>query len=386
MRAVQPYEYQIRFQNGTYLSLVGISLLAAVADIVTHNTIDAIVDMSVALVLTIVRYRIKPERSMAAFIALTDLAFGCTSLAVCIYIMTHGADFNVLFSLLIPIIAFVLYDTKRLVMRLAIYYAVLAATIAWSDRSHADALLLAHPFYLVTFGCAHLYVIAFGWFYKTAIQDAIMRLDESNRIKTLLLQEVHHRVKNNLNLMHALLGLQANESTHRETKQTIESMKDRIALIASVHEALYRASDQTFGETQGYFGMLIDRIQTLYPQRHLAIACTIANYRVPLDWLMQIGIVVSELVSNTLKHNPLTHPRIGVTFERLGDGSVVLTFEETGNRPEQLPEGFGIRMVRTIVEHLEGDCDVAIDPWLRYRIVLPLMESCDDVSSRNRRR
>ncbi len=121
--------------------------------------------------------------------------------------------------------------------------------------------------------------------------------------KDLLLKEVHHRVKNNLQVVSSLLRLQSRLAGSTEAVRILEESEHRIRAMAMVHEAIYRSNVGRVGADE-YLESLVRQLESLYapPDARIVVRSRIANLELDLDQAIPLALVVNELVSNALKH------------------------------------------------------------------------------------
>ncbi len=191
-------------------------------------------------------------------------------------------------------------------------------------------------------------------------------LQQSLREKDVLLSEVHHRVKNNLQVIVSLLNLQAMRMDDPDVQHVLEQSGDRVHAMALVHEKLYR--------TQHFEGIsLSDYIREFVD--HLAQGYTAADgsvdihYRLdqsidlPLAQAIQFSLILNELVTNALKHGSASqsgHQHLYVELARSEESHIVLRIGNTGHR---LPHEFslnaprlsmGLQLIQVLAEQING--------------------------------
>jgi PAS domain S-box-containing protein len=134
-------------------------------------------------------------------------------------------------------------------------------------------------------------------------QDAITLQNALNE-KVGLLNEVHHRVKNNLQVITSLLRLEANRSAHAETKAVLDDMQGRIRSMALLHESLYRTGTFASVELGAYLKQLCTQAFRASAQQSegVQLVLDLGAVQVSLDLATPCGLLVNELVSNCLKH------------------------------------------------------------------------------------
>ncbi|HSR29701.1 MAG TPA: PAS domain S-box protein, partial [Anaerolineae bacterium] len=130
--------------------------------------------------------------------------------------------------------------------------------------------------------------------------------------KETLLKEIHHRVKNNLQLISAMLALQARATGDKRIVAAFDESQHRILSMASIHEQLYRSSDLSQVDMGTYIRDLAADLQSSYGRPGITIQAEAANVLLDIDQAIPCGLIVNELVSNALKHAfPLTEDCVG---------------------------------------------------------------------------
>jgi two-component sensor histidine kinase len=122
--------------------------------------------------------------------------------------------------------------------------------------------------------------------------------------KEILLREVHHRVKNNLQVVSSLLNLQANKIPDKAIKEILEQSRNRIRSIALVHEKLYQTGNFAEINIKEYTRSLITELFRVYladPQK-IHIRTEIENVNIPLVHAIPYGLILNEIISNSLKY------------------------------------------------------------------------------------
>lgn len=183
------------------------------------------------------------------------------------------------------------------------------------------------------------------------------------REKEVLLQEIHHRVKNNLQIITSLLRMQSRAVRDPAFSEVLRECQNRVASMALIHDKLYRARDLarvSFGE---YVRDLANNILTSYalPARSVRVRLDIDDLSLSLDHAVPCGLILNELMSNCLKHAfPVGHSgTISVGFHAEGEEELCLVVRDDGvGVPADVDLGrtssLGWRLVRALVEQLGG--------------------------------
>ncbi|WP_170110391.1 tetratricopeptide repeat protein [Flavilitoribacter nigricans] len=202
------------------------------------------------------------------------------------------------------------------------------------------------------------------------------RLIQKNlREKETLLKEIHHRVKNNLQIIASLLRIQSRSVTDSKAREAIRESRSRVRSMALIHEDLYRDNDLSGVFMPEYLGKLardIFRIYNITADR-IQLQTSIAPLRLDVDTVIPIGLIVNELITNAFKH----------AFAERQEGIIELLLEE---RDEQLilmvrddgrgfqekgsPESYGLSMIETFREKLEGDLRIESEKGTTFRLTI----------------
>ena len=183
--------------------------------------------------------------------------------------------------------------------------------------------------------------------------------------KEVLLKEINHRVKNNLQIISSLLNLQSRDIQDERALRSFQVSQDRIKAMALVHEKLYQSEDLAridFGE---YIKSLATDLGSTYGfgLRHIDLKIDVEDILLGVDTAIPCGVIVNELVANSLKHAfPGDRPgEIAISFREV-DGQYTMVFKDEGvGLPEDLDISHPSSLGLTIVNALTGQLGGAID-------------------------
>ncbi|OPY27459.1 MAG: serine-protein kinase RsbW [Methanobacterium sp. PtaU1.Bin242] len=195
--------------------------------------------------------------------------------------------------------------------------------------------------------------------------------------KEVLLKEIHHRVKNNLQIISSLLNLQSIRIKD-DTKafEVFKESQNRVKTMAMIHEKLYQSGNFAQIDFSQYIHNLISSIFSSYGVNTGDIKLKITGQDVFLDINTAIpcGLIINELVTNTIKHafSPGNSGKLHVSFDKTDD-KYVLTVQDNGNG---LPDDFdiektdtlGLELVKSLVYQLEGKLGVINGDGAIFRI------------------
>jgi PAS domain S-box-containing protein len=219
-------------------------------------------------------------------------------------------------------------------------------------------------------------------FTQRRLQDEALRtkqaaLTQSLKEREVLLQEVHHRVKNNLQVISSLINMQVRRIEPGSTRDALEECQTRVLAIALIHEKLYQSKDYSEVEFSAYTRSLAANVfhTTGISQREVSLKLEIDDIPLGVDLAIPCGLVINELITNSLKHG-FKDGRTGtvrVALKKLDDGKLRLTVQDDG---VGLPAGFridkaesmGLQLVCTLAEQLDATLVVANDRGASFQL------------------
>jgi PAS domain S-box-containing protein len=194
-------------------------------------------------------------------------------------------------------------------------------------------------------------------------------LKTSLKEKELLLREIHHRVKNSLQLISSLLTLQASEIDDEKILARYKESENRIHTIALIHESLYQSTNISNINFRDYVEVLVEDIMNSFgvSTNKVKTILKLGDYNLGIETAIPLGLIINELVSNSLKHAFKGYDKgeIKIILEK-NDETYTLTIKDNGIG---LPEGFkfgetsslGILLINSLVNQLEGELDVEVN-------------------------
>jgi PAS domain S-box-containing protein len=188
--------------------------------------------------------------------------------------------------------------------------------------------------------------------------------------KEVLLREIHHRVKNNLQVISSILNLQSRHAEDNHTRAVLEESRSRIQSMTMVYEQLYQAEDLSRIDFRKYVRNLIEALHASHHATHEAITLNndIDDFQLDIGTAIPCGLIISELVLNALKHAfpNNVQGRIDVAFRAGKNMQCTLMVRDNGvGLPEDLDldsaSTLGLQLVRALVEQLEGNIQMVRD-------------------------
>jgi len=196
--------------------------------------------------------------------------------------------------------------------------------------------------------------------------------------KELLLRELHHRVKNNMQVISSLLAIQASHSPDPNAAIMFEESQRRIQSMALIHEQLHRSSDLARIDIPAYLESLTSHLAgSLGPLRSIQIQLDVRQLRMGIDQALVCGLIVNELVTNSFKHAFQSRPKGCITIALWDEDEHTRVLEVTDDGPGlQRPAGadeptLGLALVGTLAKQLDGHLAVVPSQGARFRIEFP---------------
>jgi two-component sensor histidine kinase len=186
------------------------------------------------------------------------------------------------------------------------------------------------------------------------------RIRASLREKEVLLKEIHHRVKNNLQIISSLLNLQSKYIKDVSAIEMFKESRNRIRSMTLIHEKLYRSKDLAHIDLPEYIQNLSSNLFRSYNSGSVTLKTQIDDILLGIDTAIPCGLIINELVSNSLKHAFPEH-RGEITVSLLwNDPNYTLMVKDTGKGfPADVDfrntESLGLQLVCTLTEQLSGE-------------------------------
>ena len=200
-----------------------------------------------------------------------------------------------------------------------------------------------------------------------SLKFAIERKQTEEELKTsiyerdVLLKETHHRVKNNMQVIHSLLNLQTHYAENRETINVLKESQNRVKSMGMIHEKLYNSTDRSKINFSDYVQSLTSNLLTSYKlSEKILPVIQIGDLELDLETAILCGLIINELVSNSLKY-AFPNTEIGEIHVSLNlvDNRYELIISDNGiGIPDDIDfkntDSLGFQLVNNITSQLEG--------------------------------
>ena len=294
----------------------------------------------------------------------------------------------ILWSFLGPVGAILFLNKKQAIGWFVVYVVLISFSIIVEPKLSEDVLLATKSFKTV-FSCLNIITptlvifAAFMWYLaekeKTAkvllrgkneleqknkqVEKQNLIIEESLHQKEVLLKEIHHRVKNNLQLVSGLMQLQGSQSNDKRIKEIMDEGQNRIRSMSLIHQQLYESKDLDKIDFSKYIKELIQDITVMLQSESklISIKLNTPDFFLDIDTAVPLGLILNELIINSFKH----------AFHKEGIGEISIVVQEENEHFEMkvidngkgLPEDFdihnsnslGIKLVRGLSRQIGGN-------------------------------
>lgn len=198
--------------------------------------------------------------------------------------------------------------------------------------------------------------------------------------KTALLQEIHHRVKNNLAIVISILNLHKESTSDPATRRILTDSQTRIYAMAAFHDTLYRDTSSSFFDISEYFRSITEYVVQIYADRYPNVEITydIAPIAFDSSTLIPLGLIATEALTNTFKHafHEVSTPRITISVSETQTERIV-AFSDNGTRYAPIDSGrtIGTGIMEALAEQINGTLTRTFHEGVHVRIRIPRMDA-----------
>jgi two-component sensor histidine kinase len=174
----------------------------------------------------------------------------------------------------------------------------------------------------------------------------------------ILLKEVHHRVKNNLQIISSLMSLQSRTVKDRETVAILNESRRRVEAIALIHQGLYQGDNANQVNFKSYLHELMSSQQTMYP--HVSYSVESDEAILTLDTAVPLGLIISEMITNSIKHafDKTNNPSISVQLNKRADDFELLVRDNGCGLSSDFdllnPVSLGTEIIVSLVDQIDA--------------------------------
>jgi two-component sensor histidine kinase len=221
------------------------------------------------------------------------------------------------------------------------------------------------------------------FYYYRRNQEVNRALHVKNKENELLLKEIHHRVKNNLQTISSLLSLQSESISDKSALDAVQESKNRVASMALIHQKLYQGENLAAIEMRDYFETIGKAIKDSFGEKaeNISLKVEMEDIELDVDTAVPIGLITNELITNSLKHAFPNKKKgqISITLTQGENNLLKLHIEDNGQNTakESAPKkesGFGTLLVQLLTTQLGGKLQQSTEAGTSIMIWFPRQE------------
>lgn len=193
--------------------------------------------------------------------------------------------------------------------------------------------------------------------------------------RDILLKEIHHRVKNNLQVISSLLNLQAGSLDDEAAKDAVKEGQHRVKSMALIHQRLYSADDIRGVDIQDYFENLTQALFNAFGVQHIDYQINASGLKLDIDTVIPIGLIVNELITNAIKYafNDSEQGLLQISMSE-ADEKIQLTIQDSGEGMDEetmkTANSFGWKMIRSLSRKLKAEINIVNDQGTTVHLTL----------------
>jgi two-component sensor histidine kinase len=190
------------------------------------------------------------------------------------------------------------------------------------------------------------------------LKNINQKLVDKNSENIVLIKEVHHRVKNNLQIIISLLRLQKHE-LNEESKEKFDEAINRIMAMSIIHKKLYQTEELSKIDVESYIQELINEIiSSLSTHNNIKTNINTNIDSIGLKTIVPFGLLMNELLSNSFKHafTEINNGTINIDINYSLDANLSLNYSDNGTwkEPSSSSSQFGLELIQVLTDQLEG--------------------------------
>lgn len=216
------------------------------------------------------------------------------------------------------------------------------------------------------------------------IQDQKVLVDKSLKQKEILLKEVHHRVKNNLQLISGLLNLQSRKHQHLDIKDMMIESQNHIHSIALAHEMLYQDDDLSLISIKEYLKELGIRSLQALVEHKIQFKTKIDTILLPLNYATTLGLIFNELITNSIKHAFKENKGIiTIYLSEISKNEYKFIYKDNGigmdlNNLKTTTNSLGLRLIKMLAEEMNASLEIESKNGLSYTFIFKIKFEIND--------
>jgi two-component sensor histidine kinase/ligand-binding sensor domain-containing protein len=211
---------------------------------------------------------------------------------------------------------------------------------------------------------------------EKTVEERTQEIKKQKEQIEILLKEIHHRVKNNLQIINSLMNLQSGYADDEYVQEMFKEARNRIITMALIHEKLYESKDLTNINLREYLDKLIDYLKSSYVlNSDVKFKTEIEDIKLNIDTVIPLGILINEIISNSLKYAFIRStglPEIFISIKKQDDGYTLIAGDNGSGFDKKLFDSetntLGLELIKMLSEQLNGTVEILDKTGTWYHI------------------
>jgi len=205
-------------------------------------------------------------------------------------------------------------------------------------------------------------------------------LVNKNEAKTAMIKEIHHRVKNNLQVVRSLLNMQSRNIEDQKIVAMFEEAQKRILSMALIHEKMYHSDDLQHINVHDHITVLVENLVKSYAvEKNIELDVTIGDTYLGIRTLVPLGLIINEMISNALKYafKNKNEGKITVRIKLLKNKTyeMIIGDDGIGLKQENKPEGMGTKLIQIFTKQLNGTLVQLDKPGTIFKLIFERIDT-----------
>ncbi len=214
---------------------------------------------------------------------------------------------------------------------------------------------------------------------ETTVSKRTKQIQESLAERELLIKEIHHRVKNNLQIISGLLEMKGSRTKDENIREAITESQNQVLSIAFIHQNLYQHDDLEEVEFASFLQELITHMKNVFakPDKHIEVSFDVPKLSLDIDTAVPLGLIINELLTNSYKYAFVNEieGKITIELKEISDGDYLFVYTDTGvGLPTVFDIGktnsLGLRLVYQLSRQLAGEIKYTFVNGSRFELNL----------------
>jgi two-component sensor histidine kinase len=300
-----------------------------------------------------------------------------TDISIMLLAFAHNFnDYYVIYAIIYPVGIFLLMSLRRAVIVVILHHLTWALIFIYASSLFESHDFLTNKVAIMKFYTASIITVLMSYLYRKIIQDTYDKLAESDAHKEVLLREIHHRIKNNLNFISSILGLQQKHLKHKNAEaleNTLNESRLRVSAISLVHNTLYKQPNLALVNFEKYTNSLAENINRA-TSNQLKVNIHTENISVKIDTALMLGIMINELLTNSIKYafDPNEKKEVSITLTKNHSEFHFIYRDHTKKTIDidkiEKSKGLGVRLIKIAAKDLDAKLSIYTHRGLIYDI------------------